>query len=79
MPDARLARGEARRGAGAPRPRPRVRLGAGSAARRRSPSISSTIRSSEPAVDVDDADGLALAQDGRAVADARRSRSSGGR
>ena len=49
------------------RPRP---LGAASGSSSTiSPSISSTIRSSEPAVDVDDADGLALAQDRRAVAD----------
>ena len=41
----------------------------GGIARTASPSISSTIRSSEPCGHVDDADGLALAQHGRPVAD----------
>jgi hypothetical protein len=44
-----------------------------------SPSISSTISLLGAGCDVDDADRLAVAQDGGAVADGRRSRSSGGR
>ena len=68
------ARGRGPRG-GASRPRPARAAAAGAVGARRqrrstiSPSISSTIRSSEPAVDVDDADGLALAQHGGPVAD----------